>query len=65
MSLPTFQTSYIAFDISLALYRPGKAASGANGACGHFVENHAILTKFWVKYPVLLSEDGGWRVDDG
>ena len=34
-----------------------KAASGASGACGHFVENHAILRTFWVEYPVLLKED--------
>ena len=41
-----------------------KAASGASSACGHFVRNHAILRTFWVKYPVLLSEDGGKRVDN-
>ena len=42
-----------------------KAASGASGACGHFDRNHAILRTFWVKCPVLLSEDGGKRVDNG
>ena len=42
-----------------------KVASGASGACRHFVGNHAILRTFWVKYCVLLSEDGGRRVDDG
>ena len=41
-----------------------EAASGASGACGHFVGNHAILSTFLVKYPVLLSEDGGRRVDN-
>ena len=41
-----------------------KAASGASGACGLFVWNHAILRTFWVKYPVLLIEDGGRRIDD-
>ena len=42
-----------------------KAASGASGACGHFVGNHAILRTFWVKYLVLLTEDWGGRVKDG
>ena len=42
-----------------------KVASGASGACGYFVGNHAILRTFWVKYPVLLTEDGGRRVEDG
>ena len=42
-----------------------KAASGASGACGHFVGNHAILRTFWVKNPVLLTEDEGRRVKDG
>ena len=37
----------------------------ASGACGHFVENHAILRTFGVKYPVLLTEDGGRRFQDG
>ena len=41
-----------------------KAASGASGACRHFVGNHAILRTFWVKYPVLLSEDGERRADN-
>ena len=41
-----------------------KAASGASGACGHFVGNHAILRTFWVKNPVLLTEDGGRRAED-
>ena len=35
-----------------------KAASGSSGACGHFVGNHAILRTFWVRYPVLFTEDG-------
>ena len=35
----------------------------ASGACGHFVGNHAILRTFWIKYPVLLLEDGGRRVE--
>ena len=43
----------------------GKAASGESSACGHFVGNHAILRTFLVKYPVLLTEDGGRRVGDG
>ena len=42
-----------------------KAASGASGACGHFVGNHAILRTFWAKYSVLFSEDGGIRIDNG
>ena len=42
-----------------------KAASGASGACGHFIVNHAILRTFWVKYHVLLTEDGGRRVRVG
>ena len=42
-----------------------KAASGASGACGHFVENLANLRTFSVKYPVLLAEDQGRRVEDG
>ena len=42
-----------------------KAASSASGACGHFVGNPAILRTFLVKYPVLFSEDGGRRIDDG
>ena len=42
-----------------------KAASGASGACRHFVQNHAILRTFLVKYPVLLTEDGGRTVEDG
>ena len=37
----------------------------ASGACGHFVGNQAILRTFWVKYCVVLSEDGGRRVDNG
>ena len=41
-----------------------KVASGASGACEHFVGNHAILRTFWVKYPVLLTEDGGRRDKD-
>ena len=41
-----------------------KAASGASGACGHFVGNPAILRTFSVKYPALLTEDGGRRVED-
>ena len=37
----------------------------ASGACGHFVGNHTILRTFWVKYPVLLTEDGGRSFEDG
>ena len=40
-----------------------KAASGASGVCGHFVGNHTILRTFWVNFPVLLTEDGGRRVE--
>ena len=36
----------------------------ASGACGHFVGNHAILRTFWVKNPVLLTEDGWRRTED-
>ena len=35
-----------------------KAASGASGACGHFVGNYAILRTFSVKYPIHFTEDG-------
>ena len=42
-----------------------KAASGASGACGHFIENSAILRTFSVKYLVLLDEDQGRRVEHG
>ena len=41
-----------------------KAASGASGACGHFVENPAILRTFWVENPAFLTEDGGRIVED-
>ena len=33
-----------------------KAASGASGACGHFVRTHAILRTFLVKNLALLSK---------
>ena len=36
--------------------------NAASGAFGHFVENHAIWRTLLVKYPVLLTEDGGKRV---
>ena len=42
-----------------------KAASGASGACGHFVGNHAILRTFLAKYPILLTKGGGKGVEDG
>ena len=42
-----------------------KAASSASGACGHFVGNPVILRTFWVKFPVLLTEDGGRRAGEG
>ena len=42
-----------------------KAASGASGVCGHFVGNRAILRTFGAKYPVLFTEDGKTRVEDG
>ena len=42
-----------------------KAASGASGACGQFVRNHIILRTFWAKYPVLYTEVGKRRVEDG
>ena len=42
-----------------------KAASGASGACGHFVENHAILRTFRVKNPTFLTQDGGRSVKYG
>ena len=41
-----------------------KAASGASGACGHFVENPIILRTFRVGNPVFLTEDGGRRLED-
>ena len=34
-----------------------KVASGASGACGHFVGNHAILRTFLVKYSVRIEEE--------
>ena len=36
---------------------PEKAASGASGACGHFVGNHTVLRTFGAKNPGLLTED--------
>ena len=42
-----------------------KATSGAIGACRHFVGNPVILRTFWVKFPVLLTEDGGRRAEEG
>ena len=33
----------------------------ASGACGHFVGNTAILSK----YPVIFTEEGTRRVEDG
>ena len=42
-----------------------KAASGASGDCGYFVGNHAVLRTSWAKYPVLFTEDGKRRVEDG
>ena len=42
-----------------------KAASGASGACGHFVGNPALLRTFFVRYLLLLAEDPGRRVEDG
>ena len=42
-----------------------KAASGASSICGHFVQNPANLRTFGVKNPLLLTEDGGRRVNDG
>jgi len=38
-----------------------KAASGASGACGHFVENPAILRTFLIKHPSFFTENGGRR----
>ena len=46
------------------LTRPGKSASGASGACGHFVGNHSVLRTAWFKYPVLFTEVGKRRVED-
>ena len=42
-----------------------KAASGASGACGHFVVNPAILRTFRVRNPTFLTEDGGRRMEGG
>ena len=42
-----------------------KAASGASGACGHFVENPAILRTSLVKNSAFTTEDGGRGVEDG
>ena len=42
-----------------------KAASGASGACRHFVGNHAILRTFSAKYPALFTENRKRRVEDG
>ena len=41
-----------------------KAASGASGACGHFVKNPAILRTFEVKNTAILTEDGERRGKD-
>ena len=37
----------------------------ASSACRHFVRNHAILRKVKVKYPKLLTENGGRIVENG
>ena len=42
-----------------------KAGSDGSNTCRHFVANHAILSTFRVKYPGLLTKDGGKRVEDG
>ena len=42
-----------------------KAASGSSGACGHFVENHAILRTFGVNNLAFFTEGGGRSVEDG
>ena len=42
-----------------------KTTSHASGACGHFVGNQTILRTFCIKYPILLAEDGGRRVEEG
>ena len=36
-------------------------ASCASSACRHFFRNPVILRTFGVKYPVVLTEDGGNR----
>ena len=46
------------------LEKVASGASGASGACGHFVENHTILRTFLLRNPVILTEDGGRRVED-
>ena len=66
--ITSFLCSEFFFLIVINLYLSAadleKAASGARGACGHFVRNHAFFRTFLVKYPVLLIEDGGSRVED-
>ena len=47
------------------LEKAASGASGASGACRHFVGNQAILRTFSVKYPVLFIEDRKRRVEDG
>ena len=47
------------------LEKAGSVGSSGSGACGHLVRNHAILRTFWIKYPVLYTEEGGRRVEDG
>ena len=42
-----------------------KAASGASGACGHFVGNPTILRTFGAKCPVFFTNDRKRRVEDG
>ena len=39
-----------------------KAACIASGDCGNFV---GFVALFWVRYPGLLTEDEGGRVEDG
>ena len=51
-----------------ALYytgRPGKAVSSASGVFKHFFGNHAFFRTFWVKNPVLFTNEAGRRVEDG
>ena len=36
----------------------------ASGACGHFVENHAILRTFSFENSVFLTDDGERSIKD-
>ena len=54
-------------NVVVALVQPDleKAGSGGSDACVILSEIMQFLRTFWVKYPILMTEDGGRRVEDG